>query len=132
CLRCRPELAPGNAPHPRSLGGAGADAGRGGRLRPQRPIDDWRACASVDSLPALARAAARRIDAGYLNDHSVEELADRLGVTDRHLRRALESELGASPLELAQTRRLALAKQLLHDSRLGLAEIAFASGFASV
>ncbi|HUQ05693.1 MAG TPA: AlkA N-terminal domain-containing protein [Kofleriaceae bacterium] len=100
CLRCRPELAPGNAP--------------------------------VDSVPALARAAARRIDAGYLNDHSVEQLADRLGVTDRHLRRALETQLGASPLELAQTRRLALAKQLLHDSRLGLAEIAFAAGFASV
>lgn len=100
CLRCRPELAPGNA--------------------------------SVDAVSALARAAARRIDAGYLNDHSVEQLADRLGVTDRHLRRALETQVGASPLELAQTRRLALAKQLLHDSRLGLAEIAFAAGFASV
>ncbi len=102
CFRCRPEVAPGN-------------------LR-----------ASVDAIPALARAAARRIDAGYLNEHSVEQLADRLGVTDRHLRRALESELGASPVELAQTRRLALAKQLLHDSRLGLAEVAFAAGFASV
>ncbi len=106
CLRCRPELAPGN-----ELCG------------PRAP---------VDAIPALARAAARRIDAGYLNDHSVEQLADRLGVTDRHLRRALEAQLGASPLELAQTRRLALAKQLLHDSRLGLAEIAFAAGFASV
>lgn len=103
CFRCRPEVAPGAA-----------------------------ALASVDAIPALARAAARRIDAGYLNDHSVEQLADRLGVTDRHLRRALETELGASPVELAQTRRLALAKQLLHDSRLGLAEVAFAAGFASV
>lgn len=88
--------------------------------------------APVDAVPALARAAQRRIDAGYLNEHSVEQLADRLGVTDRHLRRALETELGASPVELAQTRRLALAKQLLHDSRLGLAEVAFAAGFASV
>ncbi len=88
--------------------------------------------ASVDAVSFLAGAAARRIDAGYLNDHSVEQLADRLGVSDRHLRRALEAELGATPLELAQTRRLGLAKQLLHDSRLGLAEVAFAAGFTSV
>ncbi len=86
----------------------------------------------VDSIAQLARGAAARIDAGYLNEHSVDQLADRLGVTARHLRRALETELGITPIELAQTRRLALAKQLLHDSRLGLTEIAFAAGFASV
>ena len=86
----------------------------------------------VDAVAVLARQAAARIDAGYLNDHSVDQLADRLGVTARHLRRALEAELGVTPIELAQTRRLALAKQLLHDSRLGLTEIAFAAGFASV
>ena len=87
---------------------------------------------AVDAVPALARAALARIDAGYLDDRSVEALADRLGVTARHLRRAVGSELGASPLALAQTRRLALAKQLLHDSRLPITDVAFASGFASL
>ena len=87
---------------------------------------------AVDAVPALARAALARIDAGYLDDRSVEALADRLGVTARHLRRAVVSELGASPLALAQTRRLALAKQLLHDSRLPITDVAFASGFASL
>ncbi|MGH7285000.1 MAG: DNA-3-methyladenine glycosylase 2, partial [Polyangiaceae bacterium] len=46
--------------------------------------------------------------------------------------RAIESEVGVSPVMLAQTRRLALAKQLLHDTRLPMTEIAHASGFSSV
>src|SRR6185295_7751703 len=50
----------------------------------------------------------------------------------RHLRRAMEAELGVSPIEYAQTKRLALAKQLLHDTRLPLTDVAFASGFKSV
>jgi len=87
---------------------------------------------TVDAVPALARAALARIDAGYLDERSVEALADRLGVTARHLRRSVVAELGASPLALAQTRRLALAKQLLHDSRLPITDVAFAAGFASL
>ncbi len=88
--------------------------------------------ASVDSVSRLAARAAEHIDAGYLNDHGVDDLAGMLGVSARHLRRALESELGVAPIELAQTRRLAMAKQLLADTRLPLAEVAFASGFSSV
>ncbi len=105
--------------------------------------DGYRACfrcrpelapghAPMDSLPRLVRAAVARIEAGALNDGSVDALAAELGVTARHLRRALESELGVSPVELAQSRRLALAKQLLQDTALPLAEVAFASGFQSV
>ncbi|HVV88476.1 MAG TPA: AlkA N-terminal domain-containing protein, partial [Kofleriaceae bacterium] len=87
---------------------------------------------AVDAVPALARAALARIDAGYLDERSVEALADRLGVTARHLRRSVTAELGASPLALAQTRRLALAKQLLHETRLPITDVAFAAGFASL
>lgn len=105
--------------------------------------DGFRACfrcrpelapggANVDALPALVQAALARIDRGYLNEHSVDELASELGVTPRHLRRATEAELGVSPVELAQSRRLALAKQLLQDTDLSLTDIAFASGFSSV
>ncbi len=88
--------------------------------------------APLDSIPRLVTAAARHIDEGFLNDCSVDELAARLGVTSRHLRRATEACLGVTPVELAQTRRLALAKQLLHDSRAELTQIAYASGFRSV
>lgn len=88
--------------------------------------------APVDSVSRLARNAVRLIDQGFLNDHSIEELARHLGVTDRHLRRSVQSELGVSPVGLAQTRRLALARQLLRDSSLGLTELAFACGFGSV
>lgn len=88
--------------------------------------------APVDSVPRLVAAAVSRIEGGFLNESSLEELAAELGVTSRHLRRAMESELGVSPVELAQSRRLALAKQLLQDTALPLAEVAFASGFQSV
>lgn len=88
--------------------------------------------APVDSVPRLVAAAVSRIEGGFLNEASLEELASELGVTSRHLRRAMEEELGVSPVELAQSRRLALAKQLLQDTSLPLAEVAFASGFQSI
>ncbi len=104
CLRCRPELAPG--------GGA-----------------DW---SSVDAVPRLVADAAALVEAGFLDERSVDELAAELAVSGRHLRRAMEQELGVSPVELAQSRRMAMAKRLLHDTSLGLTEIAMASGFGSV
>jgi AraC family transcriptional regulator of adaptative response / DNA-3-methyladenine glycosylase II len=88
--------------------------------------------APVDSVPRLVATAVSRIEAGFLNEASIEELAHELGVTSRHLRRAMEAELGVSPVELAQSRRLAMAKQLLQDTALPVAEVAFASGFQSV
>ena len=88
--------------------------------------------ALIDAVPRLARDAANRIAAGALNGHSVAELAQDLGVSERHLRRALEREIGASPLELAQTHRLLLAKQLLADTGLSITRIAYASGFQSL
>jgi AraC family transcriptional regulator, regulatory protein of adaptative response / DNA-3-methyladenine glycosylase II len=88
--------------------------------------------ASVDAVDALVAGATQRIAEGALNDDSLDKLAAELGVTARHLRRSLEAKLGVSPVELAQSRRLALAKQLLQDTGLSLTEIAFAAGFGSV
>ena len=82
----------------------------------------------VDAVSRLSAAAAQHIDAGFLNEASVDDLAAELGVTARHLRRAMVAELGVSPVDLAQARRLALAKQLLHDTALPLSDVAFASG----
>jgi AraC family transcriptional regulator of adaptative response / DNA-3-methyladenine glycosylase II len=88
--------------------------------------------AAVDAVPRLAQAAALRIAGGALNGRGVDALARELGVSGRQLRRALERELGASPVELAQTHRLLLAKRLLTDTSLPIARVAFASGFQSV
>ena len=100
CLRCRPELAPGQAP--------------------------------VDSADRLTMAALKQIEAGSLRDESVSDLASRLGVSDRHLRRVLLANIGVTPIQLAQTYKLLLAKQLLTDTALPIIDVAFASGFSSV
>src|SRR5213079_1914738 len=88
--------------------------------------------ALIDAVPRLARVAAHRIGAGALNGRGVAQLAGELGVSERHLRRALEREIGVSPVELAQTHRLLLAKRLLADTSLPVTRIAFASGFQSL
>ncbi|HTQ73706.1 MAG TPA: AlkA N-terminal domain-containing protein [Burkholderiales bacterium] len=100
CLRCRPELAPGNA--------------------------------SVDATTRLAQAAATMLEDRAGDEEGLESVAARLGVTDRHLRRAFGAEFGVSPVEFAQTQRLLLAKRLLTDTALPVTEVAFASGFRSV
>ncbi len=88
--------------------------------------------ALVDAVPRVARAAALRIAAGALNGRGVGHLARELGVGQRQLRRAMERELGVSPVELAQTHRLLLAKCLLTDTPLPVTRVAFASGFQSL
>jgi len=105
--------------------------------------DGFRACfrcrpelapgtSNVDAVSALARSAAQRIEAGALNDGSLDDLARDLGVTSRHVRRALEREMGLSPVQIAQSARLAIAKQLLQDGATSIADVAYASGFSSV
>ena len=88
--------------------------------------------ALCDAVPRLARSAALRIAEGALNGRSVDALARELGVGGRQLRRAMERELGVSPVELAQTHRLLLAKCLLTDTRLPVTRVAYSSGFQSL
>jgi AraC family transcriptional regulator of adaptative response / DNA-3-methyladenine glycosylase II len=88
--------------------------------------------ARIDAVPRLAEAAAQRIAAGALNGNGLDRLARDLGVSGRQLRRAMQQELGVSPIELAQTHRLLLAKQLLTETRLPMTRVADASGFQSV
>lgn len=100
CLRCRPELAPGNA--------------------------------SIDAGARLAQQAASLIEDGVADGGSVDEIAARLGISDRHLRRVFQSEFGVAPIAYAQTHRMLLAKRLLTDTRLSVTDVAMASGFNSV
>lgn len=78
------------------------------------------------------KRALQLIDAGAVGDENVERLAERLGVGDRHLRRLFATHVGTSPLAVAQTRRAHFARQLIDETALPLAEIAFAAGFGSV
>jgi AraC family transcriptional regulator of adaptative response / DNA-3-methyladenine glycosylase II len=85
--------------------------------------------ARVDALSRLAQRAVRRIEDGASDSPA---LARALGVSERHVRRALTAELGVAPSELIRTRRLLLAKQLLTDTRMPITAVAFASGFSSL
>jgi AraC family transcriptional regulator of adaptative response / DNA-3-methyladenine glycosylase II len=84
--------------------------------------------------PAQAGTAATLSRALRLLEESGEAagLADRLGVTDRHLRRLFARHLGASPAEVLRTRRLHLARQLLETSSLRIIDVAHAAGFQSL
>ncbi|MBX3607576.1 MAG: helix-turn-helix domain-containing protein [Piscinibacter sp.] len=106
CLKCRPEIAPG-------------------------PGLPWTV---MDASRTLARQAADELDtqAGSGDAPALTAVAARLGVSDRHLRRIFAAEHGVTPLQYLQTRRLLLAKQLLTDTALPVAQVALASGFRSL
>jgi AraC family transcriptional regulator of adaptative response / DNA-3-methyladenine glycosylase II len=98
------------------------------RCRPETAPDTpaWRGTSS-----SVGRAL-RLIEEGALDSGSVEQLASRLGLGERQLRRLFLKHVGASPVSVALTRRLLLAKQLLHETDLTITQIAMASGFGSI
>src|SRR5437868_9750085 len=81
---------------------------------------------------AVVRRALRLIEEGALDEISVDELAARIGIGPRHLHRLFTQHVGASPIAVAQTRRLHFAKRLLDDSALPITQIALAAGFGSL
>lgn len=102
CLRCRPEVAP--------------------------DLASWRGTSNTVSR-ALALIAEGVLDG---EENSVVKLADRLGLGERQLRRLFLQHLGASPISVAQTRRVLFAKQLIHDTQMPMTEVAMAAGFSSL
>jgi AraC family transcriptional regulator, regulatory protein of adaptative response / DNA-3-methyladenine glycosylase II len=133
-IYCRP-ICPARTPHSKNViffpsAAAAQEAGFRPclRCRPETAPDlgAWRGTSNT-----VSRALAL-IELGALNEASVDDLAGRLGVGERQLRRLFRQHLGASPIAVAQTRRILLAKQLIHETRLPMAEIAFAAGFGSV
>ncbi|WP_329743037.1 DNA-3-methyladenine glycosylase 2 family protein [Dyella sp. A6] len=100
CLRCRPELAPGN--------------------------QAWQRDEHV-----VARAL-KLIEAGALDEGSLDDLARQVNVGTRQLRRLFVERLGAPPISVHTTRRLLFAKQLLTETAMPVTEVALASGFRSL
>jgi len=98
------------------------------RCRPETAPDlgAWRGASNTVSR------ALSLIEMGALDDASVDTLASRVGVGERQLRRLFHQHLGASPIAVAQTRRVLLAKQLIHETQLPMTEIAMAAGFGSL
>ncbi len=80
----------------------------------------------------VSRALGMIGDGALDGDASVESLAVRLGIGERQLRRLFDKHLGASPIAVAQTRRVHFAKQLIHETRLSMTDVAMAAGFGSV
>ncbi len=80
----------------------------------------------------LAGRAMRLITDGIVEREGVPGLAARLGYSPRQLNRVLTAELGAGPLALARAHRAHTARLLVETTPLGLADVAFAAGFASV
>ncbi len=102
CLRCRPETAPEFA--------------------------SWRGTSNTVSR-ALALISEGALDG---EGKSVDALAARLGIGERQLRRLFLQHLGASPIAVAQTRRVLFAKHLIHETQMPMTEIALAAGFSSL
>jgi len=102
CLRCRPETAPEFA--------------------------SWRGTSNTVSR-ALALIAEGALDG---EGKRAGALAERLGVGERQLRRLFLRHLGASPIAVAQTRRVLFAKHLIHETHMPMTEVALASGFGSL
>ncbi len=80
----------------------------------------------------LASKALALIEQGVVDREGVGGLASRLGVSERHLRRELQAEVGTGPNQLARTRRILLARTLLDQTSLAITDIAFAAGFTSI
>lgn len=98
------------------------------RCRPETSPD----LAAWHGTAATVSRATSLIAAGALNDARVDDLAGRLGIGERQLRRLFAQHIGASPHAVAQTRRVLFAKQLITDTTMPMAQVALAAGFGSL
>lgn len=81
---------------------------------------------------AVVSRVLKLIADGALDEKGVDDLADRVGLGARHLRRLIKAHAGATPVELARTRRILFAKRLITETTLKMTDVAFASGFSSL
>lgn len=93
------------------------------------------AAPAISGWPGLSETLMRAmnlIDAGFLDERNVSDLAGQFQMSERHLRRLFEEQIGATPVSIALTRRLHFARKLLEQTALPVIDVAFASGFSSL
>ena len=131
---CRP-ICPAKTPKPENVRyyGSAAAAHEAG-LRPCRRCRPETAPGTPawNGTSATVNRALRLIGDGALDEAPLERLADRLGVGERQLRRLFQQHLGASPIAVAQVRRLHFAKRLVDETDWPISRIAFAAGYRSI
>lgn len=133
-IYCRP-ICPARSPKPENVvyfptAAAAAEAG----LRPClrcRPETSPGSPAWNGTSATVSRAMLL-IRQGALNEGNLEDLALKLGVGSRHIRRLFQTHIGASPKALATTQKILFAKKLLNETEMPISQIAFASGFGSI
>lgn len=133
-IYCRP-ICPAPSPKPKNIryfpsAAAAAEAGFRPCLR-CRPEASPGTPAWLGASASVSRAL-KLIGESALDDGGVDDLAGRLGIGARHLRRLFLRYLGATPVAVAQTRRVHFAKKLIDETNLPMAQVAMSSGFGSV
>lgn len=133
-IYCRP-VCPAPAPKARNVTyyATAAAASAAGyrpclRCRPELAPGAW----AWRSGNELVAGALRLIECGLLDHAPVAALAERTGLSERHLRRLFADTLGVGPLQVAATRRLLFARKLLDETTLPITDIALGAGYGSV
>ena len=98
------------------------------RCRP----DSAPGCAAWQGTNTTLQRAIRLIDAGGLQQQTQQQFADRLGISERYLRKLFQQQLGLAPKQYALTQQVLFAKKLLHETALPVSAIAFHAGFNSI
>ena len=80
--------------------------------------------------PPVIEQAVLLISEGFLDRHTEEALATRVGYSTRQLRRLFHQIVGASPNFVARSRRAHFARRLLDETDLSVEAIGRAAGFA--
>jgi AraC family transcriptional regulator of adaptative response / DNA-3-methyladenine glycosylase II len=83
-------------------------------------------------VPDPVARALRLIGDGILEEGGIDDVATRVGVGARQLRRLFLTHLGVPPLAVARARRVHFARRLLDETDFPVTEVAFAAGFRSI
>lgn len=133
-IYCRP-ICPAKAPaehqvcyYPSAAAASAAGYRPCLRCRP----DSAPGCAAWQGTNTTLQRALRLIDAGGLQQQTQLQLAGRLGISERYLRKLFQQQLGMAPKQYALAQQVLFAKKLLHETALPVSAIAFHAGFNSI
>lgn len=133
-IYCRPSC-PARTPHLahcRFFADAGAAQREGFRACRRCRPDTVPGSPQWNPRADAAGRAMRLITDGIIDRHGVAGLATAIGYSERQLNRLLIDEVGTGPLAIARAQRATTARMLIENTELGMADVAFAAGFASV